>query len=225
MYKIAAGDENELLDRWRAAIGEIGHEMVDVRARHRLFAELDDELVRRNKGQATSFAVDHFLRPIYMEAQLVALRRRTVDDDVRTTSLTVLIDEIMLRPSVVSRHSYADAVAANLPNIELTDRELDHIFGPGNDHIPSDVLAGYRSDVARDFQRVQTFVNRHVAHADRSGSEPITWAALDEALDALVGHVNRLHVPLVGGELSGDLVRRGQWRDAFRGLFPDDSPG
>lgn len=214
-------DAAALLDRWRNAIEEIGEQIVEIRFRRRIFAELDDELVRHNQGQGTSLVVDRWLRPMYGDAQLAALRRITVDDDVRSISLTVLLEEIKLRPEVVSQQNYSDAVAALPVNVKLTDSDRDDIFGPGNDHLPPDVIDGYLADIADDYNRVKVFVDKHVAHSDRGGVDPITWGELDDALDDLEEHLNRIHVPLTGTHLSTDLAVRTDWRQAFRGLAPN----
>lgn len=215
--EIADLDDAALLERWRAAIGSIAQQMIEIRFRRRIFAELDDELVRCNQGQGTSLVVDRWLRPMYGDAQLAALRRITVEDDVRSISLTVLLEEIKLRPEGLSRQHYCDAVAAL--QVELTDREGDDIFGPGNDHIPPAVIDVYLTDIANDYNRVKVFVDKHVAHTDCEGVDQITWGELDEALDDLEEHLNRIHVPLTGGHLSTDLALRTDWRQACRGLF------
>jgi hypothetical protein len=212
----------ELLERWKADYETLAADVRTIHRRRIIFNELDDEMVCR-AAKESGYVVERFLRPMYGDAQAVTLRRLN-DDDPRTVSFRRLVEEVRLRPSVLSRAHYIETALARLIDPDDDDRRIanlmfDHIAGAGCDEVPDSVLDGYLTQLGEDFARVQEFVDTNVAHRDRVSGAGLTWHELDTAIDHLEGRMNDIGHLLTGVHDAAAPSLPPLWRDAFRHLF------
>jgi len=216
-----------LLARWKEDYETLAADVRTIHRRRIIFSELDDEMVRR-AAMESGYVVERFLRPMYVEAQVVALRRLN-DGDVRSVSFRRLLDEMRLRPNVATRSHYVEmAVSQFLDDPDghhrrVEEENFDRLAGAGHDHLRDDVLAGYLKQLDEDLARVKQFVDKNVAHRDRLEAQALTWRELDAVIDNLEFRMNDVGLVLTGATYAAAPSPPPMWREAFQRLFERSS--
>jgi hypothetical protein len=160
---------------------------------------------------------------MYVETQSLLLRRLG-DDDRRSSSFRVLLEEMMLRPELLTRVRSVDRWAVHYPNepefIRLGDEEFSARYGAEASYVSVQVLTVYRDTLITDLELVKTFVDKSVAHRDRFTERPITWKALDQAINNLEIHLNAIGLIVSGNYRLAGATVLDPWRNVFQaGLF------
>jgi hypothetical protein len=220
--QIASMSSNELFERWEQDLERLSEDVHRIHWNRETFEAFDEEIVRTQR-EGSGFFLERFLRPMYVETQSLLLRRLG-DDDRRSSSFRVLLEEMMLRPELLTRERHVDRWAAHYLDqpeyIRLGDEEFSESFGAEARHVPVQALTLYRDTLNTDLELVQTFVNKSVAHQDRVTEAPITWKALNQAIDNLEIHLNAIGLIVSGGYRLARATVLDPWRNVFQaGLF------
>lgn len=222
---VATIDEATVIEGWRQDVLEFADDVWMLSARRQVFLELDRELEREGSQSAAWFR-RNVLRPLYGDAQAVAVRR-LVDGHRRSKSFVRLLDEMIKHPSLLSRKRYLELIAARrtggeeADEVGLANSLFDDLAGVATDHVSVERLRELRSVLIADGERVKAHVDQYVAHRDRSPDfDPATWDDLNIAIDRMataLGQVGRL----VDGILRfGDPTFQFDWSGFLqRGLF------
>jgi hypothetical protein len=214
-----------LRQRWFDDFGNLHGDVSQISRNREVFEALDSEIVHRQHA-GRGFFLTEFLRPMYVQTQAV-LVRRLGDTDPRSKSLRMLLDEMILRPEVLTREWFVDRWAAHYSGdddeLQMGDLEFSNDFGESEQHVPIGVLNRYRSELDADQKAVKTFVDKYVAHQDRDRPEPIRWNDLHGSIDRLDHHLNAVGRIVVGSSIA-ITATSGDWRDVFRaGLFTNQA--
>lgn len=213
---------DSLRARWADEFKLLGRDVHRIHSNREVFEALDDEIVRSAR-EGGGFFLERFLRPIYFENQAVLLRR-LVDDDRRSSSFRVMLEEMILRREVLTRKWYvgrfADHYDGDPDYIRMGEHEFSAKFGERAKHVPIRVLRRYRADLVADLERVKVFVDKFVAHRDRITEKALTWGELNAVIELLEGHLNAVGVIVTGSYLWPKATIIDDWRNVFRdGLF------
>ncbi len=149
--------------------------------------ELCDELDRSSGPGESQFFVRRVLRPMYAQAQVLAVRR-LVDPDGRTRSLVLLVNAMADDPEVLSRKRYLAQYEGegDRGGRELGERDFDAIAGTGAAHVPADLLEEIAEDLRDAGKQVKRYADGAVAHFDREPEESsLKWAELNDAIERI----------------------------------------
>lgn len=225
--KVVAMSANDIRDRWAQEFKVLGGDVHRIHWNREVFEALDEEIVRTRRD-GSGFFLERFLRPMYVETQAVLLRRLG-DDDRRSSSFRVMLEEMLVRPEVLTRKWYVarwgDHYDHDPDYMSMGEHEFSTRFGTRARRVPVRVLKRYRDDLVTDLERVKVFVDKFVAHRDRLTEKPITWAELNAVIERLEEHLNAVGVLVTGSYLWPRATIIDQWRNVFRdGLFPLPPP-
>lgn len=220
--EVTSLSEDDLFGRWQKDLDRLSKDVHRVHWNRDVFEALDDEIVAHQRD-GTDFFLERFLRPMYVETQTVLIRRLG-DDDPRSLSFRVLLEEMLLRSELLTRRRYVAQWAARYdadPEYAgLGDGEFSEHYGHEAQQVPLSVLERYRETLVLDLGRVKTFVDKFVAHEDRRTEQPITWTELNQAIENLETHLNAVGLIVTGHSHRAKLTVGSSWRKVFqKGLF------
>lgn len=154
----------------------------------------------------------------YASSQAAALRR-LVDRRRGTISLIRLLDEIKRNPAVMDRERHIGLWGDDRFFQAEGHRNYDRFVSEANpDRIDADAVAADIDGVNAVVERVERYVNDHVAHraAEQTTDIP-TFAELHEAID-VIGAVVQKYASLLKAEILAELepVIQYDWLAPFR---------
>jgi hypothetical protein len=220
--QLQAMSADDLRQRWAREFKVLSGDVHRIHWNREVFEALDEEIVRTSRD-GSGFFLERFLRPMYVENQTLLLRRLG-DVDRRSSSFRVMLEEMILRPEVLTREWYvarwADFYEGDPDYVRVGDDEFSSNFGERARRVPVRVLRRYRDELVVDLEHVKKFVDKFVAHRDRLTAEPITWAELNAAIERLEHHLNAVGVIVSGASTRAKATVIDDWRNVFReGLF------
>ena len=224
--QIRAMSADELRQHWDRDFGNLREDVLRILSNREVFEALDAEIVRTERA-GSGYFLGQFLRPTYVQSQALLLRRLG-DGDRRSSSFRIMLEEMILRPDMLTRKWYVGRWAEHYPGddfmVHMGDDEFSDEFGENAPHVPVEVLTTYRDDLEADLERVKRFADQFIAHRDRETLGPITWNDLNTAIDRLDHHLNVVGRIVTGAVTLTAARITDDWRNVFRsGLFSDDN--
>ncbi len=186
--------------------------------RRSVFMSLDTELVRTKRNGSGFFA--DTMRPMYADAQVMAVRRLT--EAPKHRSLMQLIREMQTNASVFTRDRYMASALAMLGedlDVEFANANFSHLAGGDVDVVPKSVIVAIGADLSKSCANVVTYANKVVAHLTDEESR-LTFGGLDKAIEGIGDAYSRIGLLLEGSYNFPDPVVPPEWQAAFQeGLF------
>jgi hypothetical protein len=238
-----SGDERgieELHAEWTSEVGPLRQLTQDIwRLHHR--RKMFNELVEMLEGQGNPHRayVDEFLAELYLDAQLVLLRR-LIDTDSRSVSFRRLINQLIQHRTKFTREWYVGLwtkeAAAN--SDELGERLDARVWGEeGNEEFDKwiddkpgrqDVLGGQPLQqlldaLIREIDEVKRYVDQHVAHVQVE-PDPVglTYGHVDRAIERAGETLQSLSLFLEQVSILGlEPTVQGDWKSPFRAALID----
>lgn len=123
---------------------------------------------------------------MYVNTQLVIVRRQTVDDG-QGTSLARLLGQIKKFPEVASRDRYAALFGGDGGlGRQHGEKEFDQLFGGGLEHIDPAIVTQELAQLRAATQAVNRHTSKVVAHVDEKGLPKVpTFAELNACIDVI----------------------------------------
>lgn len=215
--RISSLDDYALMRRWHQIISRVRNELT-VLSIERQTMDLVVEVVNGNE-RFLRHPGRRFLdmaRNWYAISMAASVRRQT-DNDGRSASLRVILEEIRVRPNAYSmqtlrqflpaptegdirQHVMAEVCRGDQIDIEVVERDIDLLIGVSNN--------------------VTNYVNQHVAHTTHEpDGTPIEGPTLREIYDALVAFETIYHRwdrAITGNQTRGFPTEDGSgWFDVF----------
>lgn len=208
---------DKLLKRWEKDFDCLSNDVHRIHWNREVFQALNDEIVRAQR-EGSDFFLERFLRPMYLESQSILLRRLG-DSNRRSSSFRVLLEEMILRPELLTRDRYVAGWAAQFGDdpdyLRVGNEEFSTMYGARARRVPRRVLEQYRNALIDDLVQVKTFVDQFVAHQDRVTEQPITWTELNRAIDNLQTHLNAVGLIVTGYSTLAKATVNVPWRNVF----------
>lgn len=204
---------------WVADYKVLKGDVLNMHLHRQMFEELDDALVA-DQSQSASIWCEDFLRPLYIQAQGVTLRR-LIDANTETVSFVRLLTLMSECPRVLSRARYlADVDPQDTDRIRFADADFDRLAGAGEPFIPRDRILALREAIETEIRAVADHVSQWIAHRDREAKAPITWGELHNAVDRIGERLGEVSVMLTGGFQMPKPTIQFDWKDVMRrGVF------
>jgi hypothetical protein len=153
-------------------------------AHHRDLYRHVTAMVQANPALHVPSAFYDWMQRAYWMEQAVAIRR-LVDWDWRSISLIRLIEQIADHPEVLSRHRYV-AHHKSQHGKYIGHRTFDRMAGVGAKQLRRRTIRQHQRELLKAHQRLRVFVNKHVAHRNRTPMRRLpTYAELDACVDVL----------------------------------------
>ena len=153
-------------------------------AHHRYLYREIGAIIAANPAIQEPSAFYDWIQHAYATDQASAIRR-LVDRRRDTISLRRLIEEIADHPEVLSRRRFVGLYRGHMP-VEFGHRHFDRVAAPGGDKVNPRLVRQHLRDLLATNRRVQTFVNKHVAHRAKHPMRDLpSYADLDRCVDLL----------------------------------------
>jgi hypothetical protein len=221
--RFVADDPDDRHAAWCEVFKELSGDVQRLHVRSQVYERIDEAIVAQRK-EGSALVVEVVLRPMYAEAQAMAVRR-LADAGRRHRSLLRLLNDMAQRPTVLSRRQYvAHFQRPNDPDF-LThgDDEFDRLAGHGAKHFPKRKLVELSQELIAVATVVKTYVDEQIAHAASGSTATLTFGQLKDAIHKVSGIYQQIGVVLNATHYEYEPVIQVPWEGVFsEGLFPED---
>jgi hypothetical protein len=212
--------DDRRLNKWQGWLwNQIGPEIVSLHVNRHVWRETHS-ITAANPGLPPSYWWQ-FLNDTYGVTVAVALRRQAECNDGRVTTLGRLVLEMSQDASRLSRDFYLTRYGTDDTRLAWARQHwVDEFAGSVGDHLDPGIPAGDLDRITSAVAKVKGFVDRHLAHRDRTAVPAYEQPSLGDAHDAVdvLGAVYRRYMCLMNGLESAVLLPRfdHDWKAVFR---------
>lgn len=156
---------------------------------------------------------------MYVAYQVMAVRR-LADQDDRTMSLRLLLEQVLNNPQFLSREVHVWRWLDANPDLDWAERtanrEYDQWFGEGSLVPPDQVVFQDIKRLKADTSVVKDYGDKVIAHLSRQKlSEPLTLDRLEKAVDDVVDLFRHWSIIIAGSDHYVGAAVDGDWRLPF----------
>jgi hypothetical protein len=213
-------NSDQRLKKWQGWLwDQIGPEINSLHVNRHVWRETH-ALVSANRDLPRSYWWQ-FLNDTYGVTVAVALRRQAEFKDERVTTLGRIVFEMSQDPARLSREFYLTRYGTDDTRLPWARQHwVDEFAGAVGDHLDPNIPTADLDRITNAVEKIRGFVDRHLAHRDRTAVPAYEQPSLGDAHDAVdvLGAVYRRYMCLMNGLERAVLLPRfdHDWQAVFR---------